>query len=92
VTAVDVLGFWFPLSGAFAFGLLWLCLKDTLRAAPGGRGESGDDGGGGSDRVAPPPRPPWSWHRRGDAGPHRGGGPGQQAAGRVRRRGRPVAR
>jgi hypothetical protein len=62
MTAVDLLGFWLPLSGIFVLGLMWLMLRDTLRTPPGG-GESGDDGGG-SDRLSRP-RPPWSWSRRG---------------------------
>jgi hypothetical protein len=59
MSAVDVLGFWFPLSGVFVLGLLWLLLRDTLRTPPGGGEEGGT--GGGSDRV---PRPPWTWNRR----------------------------
>jgi len=59
VTAVDLLGFWFPVAGVLVLGLLWLMLRDTLRTPPG---SGGGAGGGGSDRV---PRPPWSWSRRG---------------------------
>lgn len=68
MTAADMLGFWFPLTGVLVLGLLWLLLRDTLRTPPGG---DGGDAGGGSDRV-PRPRPPWSWSGRGrrpDAGP-----------------------
>jgi hypothetical protein len=61
MTAVDVLGFWFPISGLFVIGLGWVLLRDTLRTPPGGDG-GGDDGG--SDRASPS-RPPWSWSRRG---------------------------
>lgn len=74
MSAIDLLGFWFPLTGVLMLGLLWLLLRDTLRTPPGGDGVDG----GGSDRV-PGPRRPWSWRRRGP----RGEGP---ARGRPRRR------
>jgi hypothetical protein len=61
MTAVDILGFWFPVTGVLVLGLGWFLVRDTLRLPPGG-GEGGGSGGG-SDR-APQPRSPWSWHRR----------------------------
>lgn len=78
VTAVDLLGFWFPVTGVLVLGLLWLMLRDTLRTPPGGDGGGTD---GGSDRVARP-RPPWSWNRRGR---RPGGGPRTHPHARLRR-------
>jgi hypothetical protein len=69
MTTVDVLGFWFPLSGVVMLGVLWLLLRDTLRTPPAG---GADGAGGGSDRL---PRPPWSWSRRTGPGDARSGGP-----------------
>ena len=60
MTAVDMLGFWFPLTGVLVLGLLWLLLRDTLRMPPGSDEGGGEDGG--SDR-APRPGAPWSWSR-----------------------------
>jgi hypothetical protein len=70
VSALDLLGIGFPLTGTFVVGVLWWLFKGALPVSPDeGGGGSGDEGG--SDRT--PPRPWQPWSRRGgrrSPGPH----------------------
>jgi hypothetical protein len=72
VSALDLLGIGFPLSGTLVVGLLWWLFRGALPVSPedGIDGAGGNDGG--SDRV--PPRPPRPWLRtdgRRPSRPHR---------------------
>jgi hypothetical protein len=95
VSALDLLGIGFPLSGTVVVGVLWWLFKDALPVTPedGIGGGQGDNGG--SDRTPPRPMQPWSrlggHHRspqshgeRRDGGRRRRGGPRDRSRGRVR--------
>jgi hypothetical protein len=90
VSALDLLGFGFPLTGTIVLAVLVWLFRGALPVSP-------DDGigggeGGGSDRTPPGPARPWS--RRGGGGspgPHgerRDAGPGRSDRARDRSRSR----
>ncbi len=64
MSALDLLGIGFPLSGTLVVALLWWLFKGALPVSPedGIDGAAGDDGG--SDRIPPAARPALVANRR----------------------------
>jgi len=69
MSAADVLGIGFPLSGTLVVALLWWLFRGALPVSPEDGCDGAGGGDGGSDRV--PPRPHRPWMRTGGRRPPR---------------------